>query len=605
MKVILKKTVLLLLVTSFFLHALPLTQNNKKLNILPLSSFYIDHQNLTKEQIAQQSFKKIDTQSLTLGYAPNTTLWIKFKLSNSTDQLLTKIIEYHALVEKVTFYDANKTFYSGMSNEYDKREALTPSFEIQLKAHESRLFWIKASSTFTPLVAKIFLWDKKEFTKEITQYTYTIIGVLLILLFLFFYNLMIFLFTQDRAYLYYILYLLAVIFLHSLYTGVFQLFFLSEKVSFILMQYLPLATAFLVMSMIMFARTFLQTHQFPKIEMTLKLYLYITPIIALLSCNYTFFRSDIMILFMPLGVLLIFAGIYSYYKGVKEALFYLLGWSFVLFALSTVILRSLGLFDITLYISYVNSKAFLLETFLFSIALAHKIKLLHQENQQKQQALLDFQNEEQIRLKKLVQEKTANISLLLKEKELLYKELNHRIKNNLQMMLSLIKLQISQSHLKETQEALIVTKNRINSFAYLYESLYQHPDKPMEIESCVRHIVSTLQPYALREVEVTYHISHHLITNKLLYVILILNELVTNAFKYAFTQKGKLHIILTKKGTKITMIVQDDGKGFSPQKKEGLGLTIVETLVQNQLYGTMDIETDKGTKITIAWEENE
>jgi len=605
MKVILKKTVLLLLLASFFLYSIPLSQNDKKLNILPHCSFYIDHQNLTKEQIKKQSFKLVRSQSLILGYAPKSTLWIECNLINQTNHPLEKIIEYHALVEKITFYDKNRTLYSGMSNEIDKRELLTPFFEIFLKPHETKTIFIKASSSFTPLTVKIFLWNKKTFNKEITKYTYIILLVLFILLFLFFYNLMIFLFTQDRAYLYYILYLFAVLLLHSIYTGVFQLFFLSEKQALTLMHYLPLLTAFLVISMIMFARLFLRTYQFPKIEIALKLYLYATPLVALLACEYTFFRSNMMSMFMPLGLLLIGAGIYSYYKGIKEALFYLLGWSFVLFALSTVILRNLGLFDITLHISYINSKAFLLETFLFSIALAHKIKILNKENQKKQQRLITFQQDEQIRLQKLVTEKTKNITQLLEEKELLYKELNHRIKNNLQMMLSLVKLQITQTPLIETKEALTITKNRINSFAYLYQSLHNQKNHVIDIQKLFTHIIKTIQPYRLKKVQITYDITHNIISDKLLYISLILNELITNTFKYAFTDKGELHISLHKNKSKVIMIIKDNGKGFTSDKGEGLGLTIVETLVKNQLYGTINIDGSKGTTITITWEENE
>jgi len=203
-------------------------------------------------------------------------------------------------------------------------------------------------------------------------------------------------------------------------------------------------------------------------------------------------------------------------------------------------------------------------------------------------------------------QKTKDVTHLLEEKEILYKELNHRIKNNLQMMLSLVKLQISQSPHEETKQALTITKNRINSFAYLYESLYQQSNSTIETEEYFRHIIHAIQLMTLKKVKIIYDITHNLTTDKLLYVTLILNELVTNAFKYAFEKEGELHVALHKKKQLVTMIVSDNGEGFNPTKiSNGLGLTIVETLVKNQLYGTIDITVDKGTTITLSWEEHE
>ncbi len=605
MKINIFKVLLSFFILSLPTYAIEITKESKKINITPLSTFLIDKDNLTKQEIENRVFKQIDSKSLTFGYNPDKTLWIKFKLTNKTKSPIRKIIEYHALSEKITFYDKNKTISFNMSNEDGKREYLLPYFEVLLNPYESRVFFIEISSMFTPLVAKLFLWDKDEFIKKSIRYTYTILIVPLILLFLFFYNFMIFLFTKDKAYLYYILYLLSIIFLYTTYTGALQFFLLSNEKSLLLMQYLPLATAFLAITMIMFVRTFLQTHQFSKIDKALKFYLYFTPIMAILASEYTFFRSNMMIFFIPLIILLIFVGAYSYYKGVKEALFYLLGWSFVLFALSTVILNNLGIFDITLYISYINSKAFLLETFLFSIALAHKIKLLNEENQKKQQALINFEQNEQKRLQQTVLQKTKDINLLLKEKELLYKELSHRIKNNLQMIISLLKLQISQTSLDETKNALITTKNRINSFAHLYEFLHQKSNYTINTKNYFANIVQTIQSNTSKDIEIIYDIRYDLKPNKLLYVGLILNELVTNAFKYAFKNYGKLHIKLYKEKNQINLIISDNAQNFNPIDQNGLGLTIVQALVKDQLHGKIDIKFDQGTTINISWKENE
>ena len=98
-----------------------------------------------------------------------------------------------------------------------------------------------------------------------------------------------------------------------------------------------------------------------------------------------------------------------------------------------------------------------------------------------------------------------------------------------------------------------------------------------------------------------YDVTYDLNRDDLLYTGLILNELATNAFKYAFSDSGTINISLHKDINKILMTIEDNGSGFEPKESNSLGLTIVKTLVDDQLFGEMYIKTDLGTKITIIW----
>ena len=192
----------------------------------------------------------------------------------------------------------------------------------------------------------------------------------------------------------------------------------------------------------------------------------------------------------------------------------------------------------------------------------------------------------------------------IREKEILYQELNHRVKNNLQMILSLVKLQISKSHSEQTKSELLITKNRIDSISSLYESL--HLEEQMHKISTFEYltnIIQKIQPLTPKDIEISFNIQHDLNQDQLLYVGLILNELATNAFKYAFKQEGKLTISLYKKEGYIYMIVEDNGLGFDTNISDSLGITIVKTLVTKQLFGTLNIESNHGTKVTLWWED--
>nr|WP_306458770.1 sensor histidine kinase [Aliarcobacter lanthieri] len=92
-----------------------------------------------------------------------------------------------------------------------------------------------------------------------------------------------------------------------------------------------------------------------------------------------------------------------------------------------------------------------------------------------------------------------------------------------------------------------------------------------------------------------------------IYCGLIINELVTNSFKYAFlNKKGNIYISLEKSNNILKLTIKDDGIGFDKENIEfSLGLTLVSTLAINQLKGEIDIKAKEGTLITIWWNEDE
>jgi two-component sensor histidine kinase len=207
----------------------------------------------------------------------------------------------------------------------------------------------------------------------------------------------------------------------------------------------------------------------------------------------------------------------------------------------------------------------------------------------------------------LVTQKTKALNVSLREKEILYKELNHRIKNNFMMILSLLKLQIKRSKNSETIASLDITKNRIGSIAKLYEMLLLNNDS-IEVDTplYLKNICNNIRMNFNTKVQIKYDIQHNLKTDNLVYVGLVVNELVTNSFKYAFdSEEGEIKIQIIKKENQIFLLLSDNGKGFQERRKNSLGLTIVEVLVEGQLQGELEIDSSHGTKVRISWNEKE
>ncbi len=599
-------SIFFIIILNLSLYGIDIDESSSNIDVLSNSYIFMDENStLVKEEVLNKNFLLNTQQILGLGIVPSKTLWIKFTLKNSTNKPINKILEYeNPETEDLYIYYDDKMIKDGMFYISNTRTSINPNFKISLKAYEEKTFYISAHCKISTLIAKLTLWNENDFIKhdyEHKTYIFVFFGIIFMLLL---YNSMLLLFTKDIAYLYYILYLLAIIFFESVYLGVAQLYFFSNEMSIFVTKATIGYISLLVAPIILFTREFLNTKTFKKIDIILKAYLYSLPILTLLSYDNFLFDLNIMIIFLPLGFIMIFTGFYTWYKGLKQAKYYVIGWSFVIISLLSSVLKSLGGYDITQHFIYTNELAFILEALLFSIALAHRINILAEEKNKSDEKLILFQQEEKYRLESTVEAKTKDLKLALEEKNILYKELNHRVKNNIQMVLSLIRLQISKTGSKKVKEELTITKNRINSIANLYEVLYlKKSTKKFDTQVYFENIINSMQENITHNIKIEYKIEYNVNAHNLIYCGLILNELVTNSFKYAHCSEVTIYIY--KEDTYIYMIVKDDGDGFKEDKKSSLGFNIIETLVKKQLHGTLEIYSKVGTMITIKWKEDE
>lgn len=199
----------------------------------------------------------------------------------------------------------------------------------------------------------------------------------------------------------------------------------------------------------------------------------------------------------------------------------------------------------------------------------------------------------------------------LKEKEVLLKEIHHRVKNNLQIISSLLNLQSGYIKDKDSIEIFKESQNRVRSMALIHEKLYQSKDmSQIDFSEYVSELVSNLfSSYSLNSALITLHQNINDILLEIDIAInlgLIINELVSNAFKHAFPEgrKGNLYISIKKDEHKYELIIEDDGIGFSSEidfrKTESLGLQLIITLVE-QIGGEIFLFSDNGTKFVIKF----
>lgn len=189
----------------------------------------------------------------------------------------------------------------------------------------------------------------------------------------------------------------------------------------------------------------------------------------------------------------------------------------------------------------------------------------------------------------------------VKEKEVLLREIHHRVKNNMQIIQSLLNLQMGKFDNPDLVRVFQDSNNRIKSMALIHETLYLSDDLAnLDIRVYVGQITSYLSKIYIdpnRPVHIDLDIDEICLDlDKSIACGLIINELVTNALKYAFTdiEKREIHIRFKQEApNRIFLAVSDTGTGLSesidPDHIETLGLKIVQMLAQDQLDGNLSI----------------
>lgn len=196
-------------------------------------------------------------------------------------------------------------------------------------------------------------------------------------------------------------------------------------------------------------------------------------------------------------------------------------------------------------------------------------------------------------------------------KESLLKEIHHRVKNNLQVVSSMLSLQTQFIDNNDLQQVINDCKSRINSISLIHESLYKKDDgleTPFNvyIENLIPRLIDTYQvDESMVKLSMTLD-EVFLSLDESLPCGLLINEIVTNSLKHAFPkgQVGLLKIDLYKEGETIALTISDNGIGFNPDdkvnQKETFGLLLINTLVK-QLEAEFSCSTEKGVHYEIKW----
>lgn len=199
----------------------------------------------------------------------------------------------------------------------------------------------------------------------------------------------------------------------------------------------------------------------------------------------------------------------------------------------------------------------------------------------------------------------------VKQRELLLKELQHRVKNTLAIVSGILQIEADKIHEGSAVDAFRNAQSRIASITEVYKKLHESPDlENIELAPYIEDLANSIfSSYRADQSRVTYRFSMEPIKldlKKAVTLGLILNELITNAVKYAYPgeARGEVRIELQHRNDSLILVISDDGiglpDGFDPSNSESMGLKLVRMLTE-QLDGAVEIESKQGTTVRIIF----
>jgi len=470
-------------------------------------------------------------------------------------------------------------------------------------------------------------------TSRNIDFTWWLITIAIALSFVVYNGYLYFMF-REKVYLYYLIILFGGI-IYSTSFNFFTSYFISFKsLNAVLLSngscdYLPFdrilmraATIIVIAGFVQFTRKYLQTVlKLPFWDKLLKygliIYCIFWGLITLLQFlnvippdnRYPFYSN---ILNLILISLMLIVGVIGYRKHIKQAGYFLLAMAIPLL-LMLMLVCYLTFYAGEQVPQTLANIAIITVTLTFAIAVVARVNIIKEELTEKKLENQLIAGEIAIKKEqnKQLQQKIAYDKRAVADAEqikLLMKELHHRVKNNLQIVSSLLSLQSFRIKDKAAADAVREGQHRIEAMSLIHQRLYTHDNiTEVNIKEFVTDISESLmQAYGYDKNNFVLNLkieSELMDVDKAIPLSLIINELVTNAFKYAYadTAKPALSITLTKVQNDMQLFIADNGKGLDMEAWEtnkGYGKELIQTFTK-QLDGEITVTVDNGTTFKI------
>jgi len=204
----------------------------------------------------------------------------------------------------------------------------------------------------------------------------------------------------------------------------------------------------------------------------------------------------------------------------------------------------------------------------------------------------------------------------LEEKNILLKEIHHRVKNNMEIISSLLSMQLRRAQDDEVKYILKQSKSRINTMALVHEFLYLGENLAyINVQGYIKKLIEDIKELYISQntkLDVELHIDELIFsTNRCIQIGMVLHELCVNSLKYAFKENREnlLCIHMREKGDEIHIKIRDNGEGLDNikelYKSESIGMQLIHSIVEDQLDATIEFTNNNGLECNIVFPKEE
>lgn len=586
--------------------------------------------NYSFEKIISDSSLVFTDNTLLYNFKENSAYWVKFSIENPLRYPQEYYLSIFPFIDNTLYYfdtDANKweNTSSGLAINSNSRSysyfpvTIDNNARVDFYAHIN----LKDLAAYKDSTHARLRLNKAAFVKSGEQQSFILwIGTLVIIFILFLYNLYTWFVFKDRAFLYYLLivvggmiYVTAINHYFTLLIPYrhFQVLLSKEGYTYFVdinSCLREIGILLVISGFIQFTRSYLQTKTIlPGLDKVLQycnaalVMLVSIPsfltITGISFCVLPFILPE-NIFIVAIILLILIVGIIAYKRKYTFGKYFLIANSLPLVLVLLVAIYFIINPTTTDGGMMLPNLAILSQTLTFAVALSARINILKQDlgNEQLQaQSLVN-------NLKMAEQSNT--------EKEVVLKEIHHRVKNNLQIINGLLFMQFKDNNDEKMKAQLKQSQERIKSMALVHNKLYES-DSPVHvyikeyIKDLAGDILKTNTPAGKTiQLNIEENETVNLSLDTSVSLGLILNELITNACKYAFTGKdsGHINIAINKQANGYQLIVKDDGSGLANDfhQKNSMGLRLVTNL-SKQLGGNASFKNDNGTVVIISFTE--
>ena len=582
----------LILVFSFTLQAQPIDFSKNNETLVRNVEVYIDKNNMDLIEVLQEAeFSANNKEHINLGFVKNTTLWLRFELENSTDNELVRVLEIdNPLLESVTLYDGDRSYKSGMLHIKNQKRFINPIFEITLQSKKTKIYYLEVENSTTALRLGLNIKNKSDFLESEYESQKLIFIFFTIVLMLLFYNASLYFYTKEMLYFHYCLYLTSILLQQATYLGITQMymptwFIYYDNLSVLLKVNLMYITAAL------FAKSFLQTENYPLLNRIYNIFIIVSLIeIPLFGTQYFYYPETGIITALIFIFFNMYAGYYIYKDGYKPARLFVIGWSFLVVGFILMILDGLGLISVMHKVTDLIMFLIAFEAMVLSLAFIDRYVILRDEKKSV--------------MEEKIKEQTKELTHMLDTKKVLLKELHHRTKNNLQLILSLVRMQ-SDSSDRVVQDKFLDLENRISAIAKTHQILYLNDDLgSISMNDYIQELADDLLSLTEKSVNIKVVIEDVFMHIKeASYIGLILNELITNSIKYVDEDVIDIEIKMYNHDKEYSIELTDNSVNAPTDilDNHGLGIKLVKTLVESQLDGEIRLGYEKGLHYMIKF----